>query len=453
MKDTDEKTKSQSNEKSTESQTNEGGDQATKQGAKGDDGTKGKRMRPKRMSAAERKEKKAEEAKERERQRIERERQKERERATKINPEDPSEIPFTPGKVDELMVRMAANMGPMRRDFLVVKMQPKCWKCRKYITTKQRYICKICWDSPENIDYALCLKCHEEEMKLSDLERHPKLMHDGCTPCPIAHDLVVDELQDPKVIAALAAERCPEPDSDIECDFFTTRTQFLSLCQGNHYQFDQLRRAKHSSMMVLYHLHNPAAPSFVHSCNVCAKEVTQVRFQCTVCPDFDMCMDCAKTNKGRCPKSHQLKRINMQHDAMTALTTEQRQSRARSISLHMQLLEHASGCMIKDCPSHNCSKMKNLLRHGATCKIRATGGCSICRRIWALLQIHARQCKDVSGKCPVPRCKDLKEHLRQVRLKAQQVEDRRRRAVYKQVCEESTGGEKAKGAKKATEKK
>ena len=42
---------------------------------------------------------------------------------------------------------------------------------------------------------------------------------------------------------------------------------FLSLCQGNHYQFDTIRRAKHSSAMVLYHLHNPDAPAFASTCN------------------------------------------------------------------------------------------------------------------------------------------------------------------------------------------
>jgi E1A/CREB-binding protein len=52
-------------------------------------------------------------------------------------------------------------------------------------------------------------------------------------------------------------EETKDGDGIIESKFFDTRQSFLSLCQWNHYQFDTLRRAKHSSMMVLYHLHNP----------------------------------------------------------------------------------------------------------------------------------------------------------------------------------------------------
>ena len=71
---------------------------------------------------------------------------------------------------------------------------------------------------------------------------------------------------------------------------------FLSLCQGNHYQFDSMRRAKHSSMMVLYHLHNPDAPAFVCTCNACGVEIEPGQgFCCTVCQDFDMCANCRMT--------------------------------------------------------------------------------------------------------------------------------------------------------------
>ena len=35
----------------------------------------------------------------------------------------------------------------------------------------------------------------------------------------------------------------------------------------------------------------------------------------------------------------------------------------------------------------------------------------LCRRMWALLQLHAKQCQEAA--CPVPRCRELREMRRQ----------------------------------------
>jgi hypothetical protein len=75
---------------------------------------------------------------------------------------------------------------------------------------------------------------------------------------------------------------------------------------------------------------------------------------------------------------------------------------------------------------------QNLLAHGTKCTVKVGGGCNVCRRIWALLQIHARQCRRAN--CQVPKCRQLKEQLRNIELQQAAMDERRRVAMNEQ-CE------------------
>ncbi|GKY91017.1 hypothetical protein MPSEU_000074500 [Mayamaea pseudoterrestris] len=218
-----------------------------------------------------------------------------------------------------------------------------------------------------------------------------------------------------------------DDEEELDCEFLNNRQAFLNLCQGNHYQFDMLRRAKHSSMMVLWHLHNRDAPKFVQQCATCSREILAgYRFHCSICADFDQCQDCVQNPKiPRHP--HQLKPMPVGSGQQQELTAAQRKERQRSIQLHMTLLLHAATCNSSKCPSANCTKMKGLLKHGAQCQVKASGGCNVCKRIWALLQIHARQCK--ANKCPVPNCMAIRERFRQLKKQQQAMDDRRRQEM------------------------
>lgn len=211
---------------------------------------------------------------------------------------------------------------------------------------------------------------------------------------------------------------------EMDCEFLNNRQAFLNLCQGNHYQYDYLRRAKHSSMMVLWHLHNRDAPKFVQQCAICSREIlTGYRYHCPTCADYDQCHECVSNpNSPRHP--HQLKAIPVASGQQSELTEAQRKERQRSIQLHMTLLLHAATCKSSKCPSANCTKMKGLLKHGSQCQVKATGGCHVCKRIWALLQLHARQCKESA--CPVPNCMAIRERFRQLKKQQQAMDDRRR---------------------------
>ena len=70
-----------------------------------------------------------------------------------------------------------------------------------------------------------------------------------------------------------------DPDPFIACDLMDGRDAFLTMARERHYEFSSLRRAKYSTMSMLYELHNDGSN---FSCDNC-KNVVETRFHCGVC--------------------------------------------------------------------------------------------------------------------------------------------------------------------------
>ncbi|KAK1355332.1 Histone acetyltransferase [Heracleum sosnowskyi] len=316
-----------------------------------------------------------------------------------------------------LMHKLGETISPMKEDFIMVHLQHSCSHCCILMTSGNCWFCSQCKS------FKLCDKCHEEEQKLEERDRHPINQRGMHMLYPVEVTGVPADTQD--------------TDEILESEFFDTRQAFLGLCQGNHYQYDTLRRAKHSSMMVLYHLHNPTAPAFVTTCYVCHLDIeTGQGWRCEICPDYDVCNACYEKDRG---VDHPHKLTN--HPSIAdrdAQNKEARQQRVIQLRKMLDLLVHASQCRVPECQYPNCRKVKRLFRHGMYCKIRSAGGCVLCRRMWHLLQLHARSCK--ISECHVPRCRDLREHIRR---NQQQADSRRRAAVtemMRQRAAEVAGG-------------
>jgi len=303
-----------------------------------------------------------------------------------------------------LMSKLAENIGSMKHDFIMVHLWYECSRCRKTIENSTRY--HSVGDSTPHFE--LCEECYGIEQSL-----------------PVEERLYKHELK-PEAVPALPDTK--DTDDQIECEFFDTRQAFLSMCTGNKFQFDTLRRAKHSSMMVVFHLHNPTEPAFVATCNLCARELEPgTGWRCETCPDFDVCDECRRFR----PHHHDLKPQSAnRRDTSRAMSAEERQARMLQLQRTMELLVHASACQSPQCQSSNCAKVKTLFQHAFSCTMKATGGCGLCRRMWTLLQVHAKGCQKPN--CPVPRCRDLKEYRRRAE---EHVEERRRQAFahYRQL--------------------
>ncbi|KAL6603524.1 hypothetical protein ACP70R_043885 [Stipagrostis hirtigluma subsp. patula] len=177
-----------------------------------------------------------------------------------------------------LMQKLGEIIFPMKEDFIMVHLQYSCSHCCILMVSGRRWVCSQCKS------FYICDKCYSEEQQREVKERHPSNSTDSHTLDPVE---IVGVPEDTK-----------DRDDILESEFFDTRQTFLSLCQGNRYQYDTLRRAKHSSMMVLYHLHNPSAAAFVTTCNVCTNDIQSGQgWRCKEC-DYDECSICYQKNGG-----------------------------------------------------------------------------------------------------------------------------------------------------------
>ena len=320
---------------------------------------------------------------------------------------------------DSLIVRMGKILEPMKDAFIVAYLQPRIFACamgirhKKELNNSNQHDAEI-QGAPSN------LRVGQTKPNSTGVDKTSQSAAKANINDP--------EARDQRINRERHFDETEDKDETIESEFYDTRQQFLNLCQGNHYQFDDLRRAKHTSMMSLYHTHNPDVPKFLVTCSNCNIDINSgCCYTSEQDTDFHLCQECYKKMHKMFSDKFPFRRSIVGGDSQAQLTEEQRRDRHRSIQLHMQLLQHASGCRNQQCPSANCNKMKNLLKHGANCSTRVQGGCAICRRIWALLQIHARQCRREA--CVVPKCRQLKEQLRALAQQQAQMDERRRAAM------------------------
>jgi E1A/CREB-binding protein len=217
-----------------------------------------------------------------------------------------------------------------------------------------------------------------------------------------------------------------DPDPFINCDLMDGRDAFLTLAREKHYEFSSLRRAKFSTMCMLYELHNQGQDKFVYTCNNCKSHV-ETRYHCTECDDFDLCIQCYDK------EGHPHKMVKLGFDLDDGSSpSDQKQANpqeARKLSIQrcIHSLVHACQCRDANCRLTSCQKMKRVVTHTKMCKRKTNGGCPICKQLIALCCYHAKHCQET--KCPVPFCSNIKHKLKQQQLqqRLQQAQLLRRR--------------------------
>ena len=190
--------------------------------------------------------------------------------------------------------------------------------------------------------------------------------------------------------------------SSRRCSQFLIPAGVPVLCQGNH-QFDSLRRAKHTTMMVLYHPNNPSEPAFVATCNVCQRELEPGKVAKVDVLGLRHLREC-KISRA----TSTLVRSGQSTAVRLAGTRRRTGATARRNSAHDGALVDATTCKLANRGSPNCTKVAPVQTRDV---VHDEGW----RRVPAVPQdvdAAASAQQGVATNCPVPRSRDLKEYRR-----------------------------------------
>ncbi|XP_047317192.1 histone acetyltransferase HAC1-like isoform X3 [Impatiens glandulifera] len=309
-----------------------------------------------------------------------------------------------------IMQKLGQTILPVKEDFIVVSLQFPCTNCNGAILHGRRWSCSQCKS------FHICGKCHDDIPHLTEGGTHTTTSGEK----HVISEVDVDDLP----------VDTEDSDVTIENSYFENRHSFLSFCQVNHYQFDTLRRAKHSSMMILYNLH--CLTTTTNNCSICNIGITAAAngWHCDTCPKFNVCDSCYQQKGDSCHVHKLSGRTSSSDDCLKVKQLVQKKQKSVEKEA-LDLMFHISKCTPNNegrngstCSYPNCLKVRELFRHATRCSQRASGGCNHCKKVGSMLKLHSMKCVDMD--CIIPHCLSIRNHKKMMIL---QSEKRRRAAV------------------------
>lgn len=264
---------------------------------------------------------------------------------------------------------LASLPFPRWSDFMVWHLQEPCSLCSNYIKRGYKYV--FHFHTNGKVIEPVKKRAHFEGIKLgrpNGTNSNPQFFQ-VCERCyrvceaigpsgPIPECIDLKELKKEEVMPVTSsAGNFNNSEDGRYSEIFESRQAFLAFCKGNHYQFDTLQHAKHSTMMLLYHLHNTTAPVFPTICHGCGLEIPANDTKKDN-RQFEYCSQCRTAGM-----IHQIPGRNMTNVPYSMDTSAQ-------LGRFAETFEHTAYCNVSDCWYPDCSRMKDLFKHAWQCRVR-----------------------------------------------------------------------------------